>query len=222
MVSIRWYRARRNGPAASASQTYRRRPQLKRNVMSTSRIDAVFPAVNYRTWLLGRSRTRSQATSSSPAPITRRASTQNVNTRRSRSVPAGARWCAREHTFATDSSATIKRTKSDGTLDRKRRAPRMENPATIYQVGSRTTESHLSEETLAAQTADDKRNHNIAMPARCSSDSGDACTICVTSFNEEDNIRGLTCGHAFHVECIDRWFRDYRACCPTCMVDYAT
>jgi Ring finger domain len=37
---------------------------------------------------------------------------------------------------------------------------------------------------------------------------------------EDDDIRGLTCGHAFHAGCLDPWLTSRRACCPLCKADY--
>jgi hypothetical protein len=36
----------------------------------------------------------------------------------------------------------------------------------------------------------------------------------------DDDIRGLTCGHAFHAGCLDPWLTSRRACCPLCKADY--
>lgn len=49
--------------------------------------------------------------------------------------------------------------------------------------------------------------------------SGD-CTICLESFVPSDSVRGLSCGHVFHVECIDPWLTNRRACCPTCKHEF--
>ncbi|VEU19542.1 DEKNAAC100498 [Brettanomyces naardenensis] len=49
--------------------------------------------------------------------------------------------------------------------------------------------------------------------------SGD-CTICLETFTDADEVRGLSCGHVFHVECIDPWLTNRRACCPTCKRDF--
>ncbi|KAI5847246.1 hypothetical protein DFP73DRAFT_373887 [Morchella snyderi] len=51
---------------------------------------------------------------------------------------------------------------------------------------------------------------------------GDACAICLDTIDDDDEIRGLTCGHAFHAQCIDPWLTSRRACCPLCKADYYT
>lgn len=49
--------------------------------------------------------------------------------------------------------------------------------------------------------------------------SGD-CTICLEPFQEDDQVRGLSCGHVFHEECIDPWLTNRRGCCPTCKHEF--
>lgn len=42
------------------------------------------------------------------------------------------------------------------------------------------------------------------------------CSVCLSEFEEEDECRLLpTCGHSFHVDCINTWFRS-RSTCPLC------
>ncbi|KAL0739836.1 hypothetical protein Bca4012_081349 [Brassica carinata] len=42
------------------------------------------------------------------------------------------------------------------------------------------------------------------------------CSVCLSEFEEEDQGRLLPkCGHAFHVDCIDTWFRS-TSTCPLC------
>uniref|UniRef100_A0A1J3JXB5 RING-type E3 ubiquitin transferase n=1 Tax=Noccaea caerulescens TaxID=107243 RepID=A0A1J3JXB5_NOCCA len=42
------------------------------------------------------------------------------------------------------------------------------------------------------------------------------CSVCLSEFEEDDEGRLLPkCGHAFHVDCIDTWFRS-RSTCPLC------
>jgi hypothetical protein len=41
-----------------------------------------------------------------------------------------------------------------------------------------------------------------------------ACGICLLVFAPQDLTKRLSCGHAFHCECVDRWLKDYADRCP--------
>ncbi|RAH85497.1 hypothetical protein BO86DRAFT_436722 [Aspergillus japonicus CBS 114.51] len=51
-------------------------------------------------------------------------------------------------------------------------------------------------------------------------DSSRECVICMDEFHGPDYIRPLTCGHIFHVSCLDPWLTRRHACCPLCKTDY--
>ena len=44
------------------------------------------------------------------------------------------------------------------------------------------------------------------------------CTICLSEFEEEEDVRRLPCMHLFHVDCVDQWLATNKRC-PICRVD---
>ena len=48
-----------------------------------------------------------------------------------------------------------------------------------------------------------------------------ACSICLDEFEQNSTIRKITCGHLFHVECIDKWLTENSYKCPVCRSEIA-
>lgn len=49
-------------------------------------------------------------------------------------------------------------------------------------------------------------------------EEADKCTICLSEFEVEEDVRRLPCMHLFHVECVDQWLGQNKRC-PICRVD---
>ena len=46
-------------------------------------------------------------------------------------------------------------------------------------------------------------------------DVGESCAICLSEYEEGEELRVLPCKHVFHRECIDEWLANDERC-PTC------
>ena len=67
---------------------------------------------------------------------------------------------------------------------------------------------------------DDDDPTRTPAPPELLASPGDTCAICLDNLDDDDDVRGLTCGHAFHAGCLDPWLTGRRACCPLCKADY--
>ena len=77
--------------------------------------------------------------------------------------------------------------------------------------------SKQRDSTLSADV-DEEDYH--AIPHELLNTTGDNCAICIDLLEDDDEVRGLTCGHCFHQTCLDPWLTQRRASCPLCKADY--
>lgn len=51
---------------------------------------------------------------------------------------------------------------------------------------------------------------------RVSSNCTERCLICLDDYAPEGNVRLMSCKHAFHKDCVDKWLQVGRNNCPAC------
>ncbi|KAK0735042.1 hypothetical protein B0T26DRAFT_630869 [Lasiosphaeria miniovina] len=102
-------------------------------------------------------------------------------------------------------------------------APRASTDSKFVPTVSETAIAGKEVNRASQDDEDDEDEHiNAALPPECMGTSGDTCAICIDTLEDDDDVRGLTCGHAFHAACLDPWLTSRRACCPLCKADYYT
>ena len=59
-----------------------------------------------------------------------------------------------------------------------------------------------------ANTSENEENND-------NEEEADKCTICLSEFEHDEDVRRLPCMHLFHVVCVDQWLSQNKRC-PIC------
>jgi hypothetical protein len=208
--------------------------------MTMDEVNERFPLTKYKSWVASRAREGLPTTGGVTAPPSRAGSVRDVDGV-APSSPVGTKHSinTRPGTAASvvevnEISISRPTNSLGGEFDGERKSIEVNiaekgiasstveerNDLEEVQTTASTVHKHA---TVTSEEDDDDDDHiHMAVPPELLTNPGDSCAICIDTLEEDDDIRGLTCGHAFHAGCLDPWLTSRRACCPLCKADYYT
>ncbi|KAJ2904084.1 hypothetical protein MKZ38_008895 [Zalerion maritima] len=210
---------------------HRRRREKK--LMTMDEVNEKFPMQKYKNWVASRAQEGLPTTGGVSAPASRANSVQDVEgvvpevSKERDSTDERPTTSATNRGNAADSSENVKE-KNEGPATSSAAAATAATAATAVTsapssaIPTRDSDSPNDQVHKDDDDEDEDERIDAALPPECLGTSGDTCAICIDTLEDDDDVRGLTCGHAFHAGCLDPWLTSRRACCPLCKADYYT
>lgn len=221
--------AQENGDRVDMANMQRPRRKREKKLMSMEEVNDRFPLTKYKVWRAGREQSGLSTAGGITAPSSRVPNSREHNGLKRAStdltgavdIDDGDRSSA-EHAKAHLVSVT------DGADERPSNSPQVSKIGDDEKSSDGRVEraKSLESDTQAAGVVspgaeeDDDHVRNAGAPTTIAAVPGDQCAICIEMLEDDDEVRGLSCGHAFHAGCLDPWLTNRRACCPLCKADF--
>jgi hypothetical protein len=202
---------------------HRRRREKK--LMTMDEVNEKFPMLKYKTWVATRAQEGLPTRGGIDAP------SRANSIRQAEGIIADLPPKERESTDDRPKTSATSQSKPDGTLGHEAKpstasdfdAPVQDDDAVRPHTARGTEELPRVVSTMTFDDEEEEDDRiNAALPPDALGAAGDTCAICIDTLEDDDDVRGLTCGHAFHAVCLDPWLTSRRACCPLCKADYYT
>lgn len=202
---------------------HRRRREKK--LMTMEDVNTRFPLIKYKAWRASREHQGLPAAGGITAPPSRAGSIKDVEG----TIDEPPKRLSTDQDRPGSSLSHINRPTPASPIHPTIAEDSTPNEKTIIQttddVEHNSRDSFAAAKTRVIETADDDSDDeeaiaDAAVPDELLNAPGDTCAICLDTLEDDENVRGLTCGHAFHAACVDPWLSTRRACCPLCKADY--
>lgn len=211
-----------------------RRRRREKKLMSMDEVNEKFPMMKYKSWVASRAQEGLPTHGGISQPPSRAGSLRDadgiipLNKERDSiddTQTTGGASLTRSATHATHEEPVIEHAeKTEPTADASTELLPAEGAAGAAATATTATVAPVRTNSPASDCEHEEEDDQIhdALPPEALESSGDTCAICIDTLEDDDDVRGLTCGHAFHAVCLDPWLTSRRACCPLCKADYYT
>lgn len=201
----------------------RPRRRREKKLMSMEDVNTRFPLIKYKTWVVSRAEKGLPTAGGITVPSSRPTTAKDDAGRNSENLasPPVMPSEAKETTDQVASTEKDNTTHAVRLLNEEKGSlsPHPDETPLQHVPTSASTDDHHQSAKHEDDEDDEDHIHTAVAPELLSS-PGDICAICIDVLEDDDDIRGLTCGHAFHAACLDPWLTSRRACCPLCKADY--